>query len=67
MKTFMTFPRPEFFDILGIGTFFFITVVSLRTVLFSRPFPEWAVYCLLVIGVLGLLVDGYIVYKTYFK
>ena len=63
----MTFPRPEFFDIIGIGVFSFITVVSLRTVLFSRSFPEWAVYGLLVIGILGLLVDGYIVYRTYFK
>ena len=63
----MKLPRPEAFDILGVGVFGFFTFVSLRSIFFSTPLPEWMVYILLIVGVLGLIIDGSIVYKTYFK
>ena len=62
----MEFPRPEAFDILGV-VFSFFTVVSVRAILSDQSLPDWMVYVLLFVGVFGLLIDGYIVYKTYLK
>ena len=63
----MKFPRPEAFDILGVVVFSFFTVVSVRAILSDQSLPDWMVYVLLFVGVFGLLIDGYIVYKTYLK
>lgn len=63
----MEFPRPEAFDILGVVVFSFFTVVSVRAILSDQSLPDWMVYVLLFVGVFGLLIDGYIVYKTYLK
>ena len=63
----MKFPRPEAFDILGIGIFSFFILVSSRAIFLDQPLPEWMAYALLVIGIFGLLIDGYIVYKAYLK
>ncbi len=60
-----TFMRPEFFDIFGVGIFALITIMSVRTLFFDTSFPYWMIIFLLIIGLLGLVVDGIIVYKTY--
>lgn len=63
----MKFPRPEAFDILGIFVFSFFTFLSLRCIVLSEPLPDWLTPCLLIVGILGLLIDGSIVYTTYLK
>ncbi len=59
--------RPEFFDIFGILVFSFITSLSVWGLWTKKKFPKWATIILLTIGVLGLIVDGTIVYMTYLK
>ena len=60
------FPRAEFFDIFGIATFCVITFLGARGIFWGEPLPFWALVFLLVVGVAGLLVDGTIVYQSYF-
>ena len=67
MSSFFSILRPEFFDIFGIGVFGFITGLALWASKTSKPLPRWAIRLLLVIGILGLLVDGVIVYRTYLR
>ncbi len=59
--------RPEFFDILGIGVFGFITVLAAWSLKTQRPLPTWSVVLLFIIGVLGLVVDGTIVFLSYLR
>ncbi|MDO8557367.1 MAG: hypothetical protein Q7R98_02790 [Candidatus Jorgensenbacteria bacterium] len=61
-----SFIRPEFFDLFGIAVFLFITIESVRAIKTKKRIPRWVFVLLLVIGILGLLIDGTIVYKTYF-
>lgn len=58
----MTFVNPEFFDTFGIVVFLFITSLSLWSLNKKQCPPEWALFVLLLIGLSGLLVDGFIVY-----
>lgn len=60
-------PRAEFFDVFGLGTFGFITGLALWGLWTGQPLPSWTLVALLFIGIAGLLVDGTIVYKTYFR
>lgn len=59
--------KPEFFDIFGLGTFGFITIVSLRALSTGQTLPNWVLVIFLVIGICGLAVDGSIVWRTYVK
>ncbi len=59
--------QPQFFDIFGIATFTFIVVVTLWSLRSNKPLPKWILTILLVIGILGLLVDGVIVYISYLR
>ena len=59
--------KPESFDILGLFTFSFITILSFWSLVSYNPFPRWAVFILLLIGIAGLIIDGSIVYQTYIK
>lgn len=59
------FIRPEFFDIFGIVTFSLITYISVRALFFNESVPFWALIFLLIVGVLGFIIDGTIVYRTY--
>lgn len=59
--------KAESFDILGLFTFSFITILSVWSLLSGELFPKWAVFLLLIIGVLGLIIDGAIVYQAYIK
>lgn len=61
------FIKPEFFDIFGIAVFSFITIISYWAINNGNFVPRWALIILLTIGILGLIVDGTIVFLTYIK
>jgi uncharacterized membrane protein len=63
----VSFIRPEFFDIFGLAVFSFITILSIWSLRTYKPFPRWALVGLFLIGVSGLIVDGFIVYMTYIQ
>ncbi|MFH1608042.1 MAG: hypothetical protein ABIA78_02820 [archaeon] len=60
----LNFIQPEFFDIFGLVVFIFLFFVGMKMVK-KQKIPEWAGYIVLLIAVLGLIVDGTIVIKTY--
>ena len=60
------FIRPEFFDIFGLAVFAFIVGVSIWGIRTGRAMPRLALSILLVIGISGFIVDGVIVFLTYF-
>ena len=55
----------EFFDIFGFLGFIYITAISLWMLKNNKKVPKWATIILLIIGILGLLIDGFIIIKTY--
>jgi len=57
---------PEFFDIFGFVGFLFITAVAVRSLARERSIPRWATIILAAIGIIGLCVDGAIVFLYYF-
>lgn len=61
------FIKPEFFDIFGIAVFGFVAVISYQALNNGHFIPRWALAILLAIGILGLMVDGTIVFMTYIK
>lgn len=61
------FIRPEFFDIFGVFVWIFFIAISGRALYIGEAIPHWAVAVLLIISILGFLIDGVIVYKTYIK
>jgi len=61
----LDFMRPEFFDIFGIGVFAFIACISIFGLKTNKKIPKWALIILLIIGILGLIIDGTIVIMTY--
>lgn len=63
----MKFPRAEFFDIFGLGTFTVIVFVSARALFWGTPIPFWAIVFLFVVGVAGLIIDGVMVYSAYLR
>lgn len=59
--------NPEFYDIFGVFVFSFITLVS-GWMLYTNKKPlKIIIIILLIIGILGLLVDGFIVYNNFIK
>ena len=58
---------PEFFDIFGFFAFLFIVIISLWGLYTKKRFPIWTKIVLLIIGILGLIIDGAIVYINYLK
>jgi hypothetical protein len=58
--------NPEFFDIFGLISFTFIIWFSIKMLCKKKP-EKWAIIILLIIGILGLIVDGFIVYGYYFR
>ena len=56
--------KPEFFDIFGLAVFAFLFVVGVLMVK-KQKLPEWVGFVILLIAILGLIVDGSIVIKTY--
>lgn len=57
--------RPEFFDIFGILTFMFLISVSLWQLKFKKLPSDWIIIIILIIGILGLVIDTFNVYKGY--
>lgn len=63
----LNFIRPEFFDTFGIAVFAFITTLSIWSLRTNKRVPHSALIVLLLIGISGLIVDGFIVYITYIR
>lgn len=61
------FIKPEFFDIFGVAVFGFIITISYQALNNGHLISRWALVALLVVGILGLIVDGTIVFMTYIK
>jgi len=59
--------KAQHFDILGTVVFLFITFMSFRSLVGDNPLPEWSLYILLLIGILGLIIDSSIVYNFFIK
>jgi len=57
--------NPEFFDIFGLVVFIFLLGVGFWILKYRKKFPRWIAFIIVLIGLLGLVVDGYIVIKTY--
>lgn len=60
------FIQPEFFDIFGIFVFAFIAILSIWAIKTKNPIPKRALVILLIIGIVGFLIDSFIVYTAYF-
>jgi len=67
MQSLFKMIRPEFFDIFGILVFSFLIISSLWGLKTRKPFSQWTLAILFIIGVLGLIVDGTIVFITYLQ
>lgn len=61
------FIRPEFFDIFGAGIFGVVVFVSARALFWDTRVPLWALVFFFVFGILGLVIDGVIVWRTYLR
>lgn len=61
------FIRPEFFDIFGVFVWIFFIGISSYALRTGEPVSRWALILSLSIGILGLIIDGSIVYRTYIK
>lgn len=59
--------KPEFFDIFGLITFSVLTYIGYISLTLHNPLLDWQNYFILVVGILGLIIDGTIVYRTYLK
>lgn len=57
--------QPETYDLFGLMTFAFITILSIWSLKARKPLPKWAGIILLIIGILGIIVDGFIVYTKF--
>lgn len=54
--------NPEFFDTFGVLVFLYITAFAVWGLNAKKRLPQWPYVILLLIGLSGLLVDGFIVY-----
>jgi multidrug transporter EmrE-like cation transporter len=57
---------PQFFDIFGFCGFVYITAVAWLA-LRGISLPKWIFIILLLVGIIGLMVDGFVVYEFYLK
>ena len=56
--------RPEFFDVFGVVAFAYVVCVSLFA-LRKKRLPKAVFVALLLVGLIGLFVDGAIVYVSF--
>ena len=56
----------EFFDIFGLLTFTFLFAMGIWMFKSKKRLSDWVPLTIMFIGILGLIVDGFIVIKTYF-
>lgn len=54
----------SFFDIFGFIGFLYIFVISLFLFI-EKKLPKWTILLLLIISILGIIVDGLIIFYTY--
>jgi len=59
--------EPEFFDIFGLLAFIFIIVFSSWMLFKKKLLSKWPIVVLLIIGILGIIIDGAIVFINYLK
>lgn len=57
--------NPEFFDLFGLIVFAFLFYIGYKTLIKKKKLSEIEGFIILLIAILGLIVDGYIVIKTY--
>ena len=62
--------NPEFFDIFGILAFAIILIIGILIKVKRRKLPNnvfnWIAVVLIIIGVLGLVIDLWMVWRGYF-
>lgn len=56
---------PEFMDIFEIMAFVFITLFAIDILKKNKAPKKWITIILLIIGILGLIIDGIIVYINF--
>ncbi len=54
-----------FFDIFGFIAFIFLLIVGIWMLKSKRKLPKWIGIIILLIAILGIIIDGFIVIKTY--
>lgn len=60
--------KPQHFDILGSLAFAYISIFAINMVVNKgEAIPEWSIYLLALIGVVGFLVDITIVFVYFIK
>ena len=57
--------RPEMYDFLGLVTFSFLLGVGIYMLKHPKKHPKWIWYTLMLIGILGLIVDGGIIVQEF--
>ncbi len=55
----------EFFDVFGFMAFIIIAIVGTWMLKSKERLPNWIGMVVLSIGILGIIIDGFIVIKTY--
>ena len=58
--------EPTFFDWFGLVVFTFLFLVGYYILFENKSLPDWAGFIIFLIGILGLIVDGTIILRTYF-
>jgi len=67
MKNIIEIIKPEYFDILGVVTFIFILFIGVWGLINKKKLPKWVNIIFIIIGLLGLLIDIFIVSNTLLK
>lgn len=57
--------QAEFFDIFGLTVFGFLLGSGVWMLATKKETPDWVAILVIIIGILGLFVDGYLVIKFY--
>ena len=55
----------EFFDIPGFIAFTILLIIGILMLKTKRKLPNWVAVIIIVISILGMVIDGFIVIKTY--
>ncbi|MEK6757858.1 MAG: hypothetical protein AABX88_01900 [Nanoarchaeota archaeon] len=58
--------RPEFWDLFGLPIFILITGLSFWMLKYKRVPPKWVILGVMTIGILGAIVDGFMIYFQWF-
>jgi len=59
--------EPTFYDLFGLVVFSFLFVIGYLILFEKKKLPDWTGFIIFLIGILGLIVDGTIILKTYFS